>query len=234
MAADIKGEIAQRDAVRGSEGAKKYTRMMRDGSLSFADFMLVAELEGLVKIVNSTVTSAGITCGGAYDADTNDFAMNVPVGTTVMIIRAEVTVGALTDDVDTQILFVASNTAFATVGVATVVTPVNKFGGTNGPGTGSNCGCSVAIAGNGGVDSSGGARAYTFWRERQEHGAAPAAAQNEPSVNCRYVWVAPRDGLPAVVAGAGSVVGYVDNSTAAVETHITVEWIEVPTSWLIG
>ena len=230
MITDVKGEIAQRAVSRSSEGAKKSTRMMRDGSLSFADFLLVAELEGLVKVVNSTVTSTGITCGGAYDADTNDYAMNVPVGTTIMVIRVEVSVGLITDDQDLDILFMTSNVAFTSA--ATVVTPVNKFGGAGGPGTGSQCSCSVAIAANGGIDPTGGARAFTFWRVRQEIGAAPAAAQNESSIRSRFDWVAPRDGLPAVVAGAGCVAGYVMTTTANTETHITVEWVEVPTSWL--
>jgi len=232
MITDVKGEIAQSTVARGSEGAKKYCRMLRDGTLAFADFMLVAELEGLVKIVNSSTTSTGIECAGAYDADGNDFGLNVPVGYTIMVIRVEVAVGLMTDDEDIEVLFMTSNTAFTT-GTATVVTPVNKFGGAGGPGTGSQCGCSVAIAANGGTDLSTGARAYTFWRERLECGAKPAAAQNEPSTNTRLAWVAPRDGLPAVVAGAGSVGGHIETTTTgASETHITVEWIEMPTSWL--
>ena len=230
MITDMKGEIAQTSVSRGGEGAKKYARQMRDGTLAFADFMLIAELEGLVKVANSSVTATGITCAGAYDEDGHDFGMAIPKGLTIMVIRCEVVIGLMTDDEDLSILFMTSNTAL--VVAATAVVPVNKFGGAGGPGIGSACECCVAVAGAGGTDVTGGARAYSFWRERLECGAKPEAGSSEGTTDTRFDWVAPRDGLPAIVAGVGSVSGHVISTTANTGTHITVEWIEMPSSWL--
>jgi len=232
LTAEIKGEIAQEEVSRSSEGAIQYCRMLRDGSLSFADFMLVAELEGLVKVADSTVTSTGVANAGNYDADGEDFGLNVPVGYTVMVIAAEVTFLALTDDEDLEVLFMTSNTAL-TGTTGTAVVPVNKFGGSSGPGSGSHCACYVAFNAAGGTDVSGGDRAYAFWRERVEIGGAPAAAQSEHAISCTFRWVAPKNGLPAIVAGAGSVAGHAEKTTSAANNiHLRVEWIELETSWL--
>lgn len=223
--ANIKGQIAQSSVSRGGEGDFKYAKMLRDGTLSFSDFLLNCELEGLVKIANGGgVASTALTFAGAYDADGEDFGLNVPAGITVMVIRAEVMIDALTDNTDTDINFMTSNTALVGT-TGTAVTPVNKL---NSMPPGSACTCYVAFDAAGGTDVSGGARAYSFWRERLETGAAPAAAESEETTNCTASWVSPRDGLPAIVVGPGCVAGHVSGSTTG---FITVEWVEFPSSY---
>ncbi len=232
LTAEIQGEIAQDEVTRGSEGAMKYCRMLRDGTLAFVDFMVVALLEGLVKVVDANLAVTGVQSATAYAADEADFGLMVPVGYTVMVIAAEVTINTMTDDEDMEILFMTSNT-INTGTTGTAVTPVNKFGGANGPGAGSQCTAYVAFGSGGCIDISGGARAYAFWRERVEVGGAPAAGNSEGATRCSWRWVSPRDGLPAIVAGAGTVYGHVEKATAdANNLHIRVEWIEMPTSWL--
>ncbi len=232
LTAEIKGEIAQEEVTRGSEGAMKYCRMLRDGTLAFTDFMVVALLEGLVKVADASLTATGVQSATDYAADEADICIRVPVNYTIMVIAAEVTINTMTDDEDMEVLFMTSDTVNAGTG-GTSVTPVNKFGGNSGPGTGSQCTCVVAIASAGCTDISGGSRAYAFWRERVEVGGAPAAGNSEGATICSWRWAAPKDGLPAIVAGAGTVYGHVEKSTAdANNLHMRVEWIEMPTSWL--
>lgn len=223
----MKGKGKQTTAVnRLSEGADQYVRMLRDGTVGIIDWMFLCELEGLVKVANGGgVASSALTFAGAYDADGQDFGLNVPSGTTVLVIKAEVMIDALTDDTDTDINFMTSNTALAGT-TGTAVTVVNKL---NSQATGSACTCYVAFDAGGGTDVSGGAKAYTFWRTRLESGAAPVAAQSEGTTLCAASWVAPRDGLPAIVVGPGCVAGHVSGSTTG---FINVEWIEIPSSYL--
>lgn len=223
----IKGKGRQTTSVeRISEGAEQYVRMLRDGTVGIVDFMFLCELEGLVKVANGGgVATTALTFAGAYDADGEDFGLNVPDGTTVMVIKAEVMVDALTDDTDTDINFMTSNTALAGV-TGTAVTVKNKL---NSLATGSNCACYVAFDAAGGTDVSGGAKAYNFWRTRLESGAAPVAAQSEGTTLCAASWVSPRDGLPAIVVGPGSVAGHVSGSTTG---FINVEWIELPSTYI--
>lgn len=227
--AKMESVVAQTDVTRvtSEAGAEKYVRMLRDGTLSFADFFFVCELEGLVKVANAGgVASSPITfCSSAYDADAQDIGITVPDGTAIMVIRCEVMIDALTDDTDTEIIFKTSNTAI-TGTTGTAVTPVNKR---NDKPTGSACTVYAAFDAAGGTDTDSGAKAYTFWHDRLESGAAPAAANNEETTHCMLSWVSPRDGLPAIVIDSGSVSGHVVGSTTG---FITVEWVELESRYL--
>ena len=222
---NIKGMVAQTEVSRGGEADFKYVRMLRDGTISFADFLMVMLFEGYIKTANGGgVASTAIAFAGAYDADGQDFGLNVPDSLMVMPIKVEVQIEALTDDTDMEILFMTSNTAL-TGTTGTAVTPVNKRMDLQ---TGSGCTCYVAFDAAGGTDVSGGAKAQAFWRCKMESGAAPAAAQSEESTITSFSYVVPRDGMPPMILGGGCIAGHVQGPSNG---FVTVDWLETPAKW---
>ncbi len=234
MDTDIKGVVAQTEVTRGSVGAKKYVRLMRDGSLSLVDFYLAMALEGLVMTANGTVNSTGLQADGAYDVDAPDICVDVPAGTTIMVMRVEVILLHIVANEDWDIVALTSNTSPAPSTGGTGWTPRNKFGGNGGPGTGSQCTVYFANDDSNCTQIDGGSRAFAFWRERLECGVVPISSQTIcNSLSTKRQWVAPNDGLPPIVAGVGGVNVHSEQGTpTAAGTHLSIEWIEFPTDWL--
>ena len=202
--------------------------------MSLIDFYLNMALEGRVMTANGTVNSTGLQADGAYDTDAPDISLEVPTGITIMVMRVEVILLHIVPDEDWDILALTSNVLSASSTNGTGWTPRNKFGGASGPGRGSDCTVYFANDDSNSSDVSGGARAYAFWRERLECGLVPVATQVLcHSINLKRQWVAPDDGLPAIVAGEGSVVLHSEQTTpTAAGTHFSIEWIEFPTDWV--
>jgi len=93
MAAIIKGTARQDNSVqRVSEGAEVYLRMLREGSISIADFILVCTLEGYGFGANFGTVTTPITPGATANIDvTKPFAW-VSCPATHLIIPTEVSV----------------------------------------------------------------------------------------------------------------------------------------------
>lgn len=213
-------------AYRESDGADVYVRALRDGTLVTADMFQSLVLEGRVWVVNGGgVAVSPFQCDGAWDGDSADFILDVPVGTTILPITLEVVIGGLTDDEDIEIVFYAANMA-NTVGASTAITPRNYR---NDLGIGSNCKCYVAADDTTSTDVSGASGVYCFARTRWEIGAAPAAGQSEEGQELRFRWSALDDGVAPIVVGAGSITGHVSKTTEAT-AYVTCVYAELPSA----
>lgn len=94
MAATIKGTARQTNSVqRVSEGAEVYMRMLRDGTMSYADFKAVCVMEGVgFHLSVGTFSTGQANDGTAVDISEPNFLVSVPNGTTILPIRISIQV----------------------------------------------------------------------------------------------------------------------------------------------
>jgi hypothetical protein len=116
----IKGKARQTTAVeRVAEGNENYLRLLRDGSVSMADFVATACLEGRVYNVSAGVLTTPLaTTAGAMTATTPDCALTVPNGTTVIPLEILFQL----EDVGTDVIFEVMATTGAGGSVTTAGT----------------------------------------------------------------------------------------------------------------
>jgi len=130
--ANIKGLISQLSVSKGSDGDYKYVRMLREGSLSIADFKFVSVMAGRGHMINVGAFSTPITGGGdgtVVDQDQPEFVISAPSGTTIIPLRIEVTcqtplINADSDEAEI-IVAVDQDNAYAGDGTATSETIYN-------------------------------------------------------------------------------------------------------------
>lgn len=167
--------------------------------------------EGKVWCFNAGVAATSVEAGGAYDADTEDMSLDVPVGITVLPLSIEVTIDVITDNEDIDMQALASRTLTAVSG-GTAGTPVNMRLDLDHK---TRCTAYSSVTGNASTDPNTAGASFEFWRQRLELGAAPVAAQSEEGRLLTFKWTAVGQGFAPVLVGAASLSLYIPKGTAA-------------------
>lgn len=202
-----------------SDGTERVIRALRDGSLTVADWVFAMAIAGYGHVASVGTATTPITFKTGFTAAQPEIAIDVPAGTTIVPLHILV---SLEDSAgtDNEIVFETANNAVG-AGTSTAITSRNLINGSN---TGLPTGCSIysAYSGNGTAPTS----TVEFWR----HVYPFADATKDPVKS--FEWSFDRH-APVIVAGAGSLVGYVGGTTTAPAGYIKVAWIELPTAYLL-
>jgi len=222
----IKGTARQSSSAQHvSEGAEVYLRMLRDGTLPFADFKVVSIMDGRGFTMDAGDFSTGIKNDGTViDIDEPNWLVSVPDGTTIIPIRIEHSIqgGAPANGEEVESLIaVDQDSAGATLTNMTAATINNMntlFTRTSG--------C------NGYADSTDTitdpvlditlSRMVVEYEVLGTNGAASHAGIPQ------HLYL---PDAPVFINGPACLIGYWGGDTAVVGGFATVEWLEFPSSY---
>lgn len=229
MAATIKGTARQSSSAQSvSEGAEVYLRLLRDGTMSFADFKVVNVMAGRgfhLTVQGADFSTGQTNDGNVIDLDEPNYLVSVPAGTTIFPIRIthQIQGGAPADGQEIETLIaVDQDSAGATLTNMTAGTIHNMstlFART------SNC--------SGYVDSTNTitdpvldielARAVV---EFTIVGTAGGSSVTATGVNLLYEPV-----VPAIIKGPACLIGYWGGDTSVLGGFAQIEWLEFPSAY---
>jgi hypothetical protein len=222
--ANVKGQIGQFSRSTGSDGDFKYLRLLRDGSLSVAGFLMASIMEGRGHMITVGAFSTGIVGGGdgtVLDADQPEFIVSVPSGTSIMPIRidAQVQTGAPTDAQEVEILYAADqDQAMASAGTSTSETIYNLN-----TLKGSASACTAISAAT--VDTTSPTLDIELARKVIEYDVVTSGTLGM-DVSLLY-----EPKCPIILNGPAMLIGYWGGDTATVGGFAQVQWLEFPTTF---
>lgn len=219
LALDMQGEAANTLPSHKTEGVKRLVRLLRDGSMSMADWVFAMTLAGYGHVASVGTATTPITFKTGFTAAQPELALGVPSGTTIVPLHILV---ALEDSAgtDNEIVFQTADST-VTAGTSTAITPANAINGSL-KGQASACTIYSAYSGNGTTPTN----TVEFWR----WGYAFADATGNPAKFAEWSY---RTHAPLLIAGVGSLVGYVGGTTTAPAGFIKVAYLELPTAYLL-
>lgn len=191
--------------------ARMAARAMRDGSLSFADFLQAMAIEGRVYRAGAGIETTPIQ-SVTYDQDKPEFTVSVPDGTAILVLEVEINWEAYAGTDNECIISYVEAAVGAGTSTAADFGPLSTKSSNTSAGN-----CTVVQLHTVNISVTG----YTeLGRLESPHAdAAPS----------RQVW-APR---PApVIVGDGSLVVQVSGTSTQPTFFLAVTWLEVPENFL--
>ena len=169
------GEISEGDPGRNkADGNKRMLRLASDGSLITKDWPLALLGEGKLFNVNAGLISAVVASAGAVTATVPDVHIQIPSGTKIIPLFISLTVDALVDDQDVEILALISNGVDSSPTGGSLLAIYNCKNSLAG---GSKC---IANSDVSGITSPiTDRRPIEFWRDGSTVGGSPTAAASE-------------------------------------------------------
>jgi hypothetical protein len=218
---DIFVEVHETQVGRKADGVVRPLRSTADGSVFVAPWVIGHLLDGRIFSANAGTVTSPITSAGVVAATTPDVYMRIPVGTKVIPLHINVSLDALTDDQDAEIVAAISNRLDTTPTSPSTMTVVNRMMGHS---NGSNVLVDSDVSG---VDDMAGTgfNYLEFWRVIAEYGAKPAAGQNEAGQAISFDWYAEED-VPISVKGPASLAIFVGKASRTY--FATITWVELP------
>ncbi len=218
---DIFGEVHETQVGRKSDGVIRPIRTTADGSIFTAPWVVGHLLDGRIFSVNAGTVTSAITSAGVVAATTPDVYMRIPQGTKIIPLHVNVSLDALTDDQDLEIVAAVSNRLDTTPTGPSSLTVINRqMGHSNG---------SLVLADSdvSAVDdmAASGFQYLEFFRVLAEYGAKPVAAQNEQGQALSFNWYADED-VPLSVKGPASLAIFVGKASR--DFFATITWVELP------
>ena len=218
----IKGKGRQTSAVEiVSEGADAFLRMLRDGTISAANWLTLNALEGRMFVANGGVGTTPITFAGAYDADAPDLYIYVPSGTTIIPVYIGVKYEAVGTETELEAIALASRTGDSTAtGTALTIKALR----TDAP-LASKCTATAAV-GAAGIDdpNAAGANFYEFWRRGHPLKDTSASGENDRHEQV-YEWKLAETLVPPGIVGPGALAIYA--ASQAGTGFIEAIWLEL-------
>lgn len=177
-----------------ADGVFAYARGLRDGSLSVADFILTASLEGRIRIVNNGTVTTPITFGAGTIATTApDFDLIVPSGVLAIPVSIQLYMEAFGSNAQFECMAAAGGGG--TAGASNPLTPVSTRVDDS--------------IGNGGITAVGPNTGTTymtknvneFWRDGQQFAITKTTASATASVSDpnKFTWKYSDDMAPPIL-----------------------------------
>lgn len=200
-----------------SDAVEKAIRLLRDGTLSMADFFLVCAMEGIMCHADVGTSTTPITFKTGFTAAQPELAVDVDDGYSVILacIQAHLEDSAGTDN---EIAAQISKGTKIGAGTSTAITARNVNTGYSAP---SGINVYSAYSGNGTAPTT----PAEIWRV----GNAFADANSMPSRV--FVWN-PQTHAPAIIKGPGALAVYVGATTTAPAGYLKASFVVVPTTLL--
>lgn len=213
----------QKNVRRASDGTVVQLRGLRDGSAIGVPWEMALALEGKVFTINVGVGTSAIAGDAGFAVTTPDVQIEVPEGIAFIPLNVSVSVDALIDDVDFDIIgMVSSMVDTSPTGGTTTYSPVNHLINS---GIRSSCIVESDITA---LTSPITEQYIEFFRARAEIGGKPEAGSSEEGIGpLTYNWKAGVDGPPPIVDGSGSVIIWCTGSSA-ISYFATITWAELP------
>ncbi len=217
---DILVETQEAGAGRKADGTKRTVRATADGSIFTAPWVIANLFDGRLFSVNVGTVTSPVTSAGAVDVAVPDVHIQIPRGVKFIPLHVNVSLDALTDDQDLEIVCALSNGRDQSPTGGTGQTVLNR---NNGHSRGSRCIVESDVTA---ITSPVTDRDYLeFFRVLAEYGAAPAAAQNEEGQSMSFNWFA-EEQMPLAAVGPSELVLAVGKASRAYFALIT--WLELP------
>jgi len=211
--ADIKGQIAQTEVNRDSEGTNKLFRLMRDGSLGTMDWKQSFVFEGKAYMMQIGTEDAPVASTTSIDAELVMGVIDVPDGAVVIPVWAQYVVGTWTSAALINFMLEVDNAQVRYSSGGTAWTPLNLH---TGMANGSACTCYVGTDVTVGDKTSGGS--LEIYRESMEVNLGDTA---DYWPKMEYIPQA-----SPVVKGPGSIVIHA-GATADVTGYTNIMWLEL-------
>lgn len=199
------------------DGHKKLIRMMRDGSVSMADFLQMLAFEGRVFGANFGSETGPLTLNTVYDQDQPDVVLRIPDGTAVVPIAVHCALEVSSGTVNEMSIVVVQNDIGSGTSSAATAGPLSLR--TDAPIT-SNCVARMTYTAN----SSAFTNPLEVYRFGQE--LATAAGAFAPGT---VSWVP--DVKPVIIGPASLVVAF-ESTTTALQGFVQMFWAELKEAWL--
>jgi len=201
-----------------ADALKKAFRALRDGTMSVADFTLVAALEGRVFTASLGSASSPATFTG-YNAVRPILVVDVPLATTIipLCIQGQIEDSAGTDN---EVLAVLNN---GNIGAATSTAISSSTIHSNTSDKPNTTNCSVYSLYT--ADGAAAVNPVEFWR----WGSAFADVNTVPPRVFKWHW---RDYAPVVAKGAAAIVLHASATTTQMAGFLKISWLELPTTAL--
>lgn len=215
MALFLQGRAGVATPERSTADAlKKAFRALRDGTMSFADFVLVSCMEGVMNYVSLGTITTPITFK-AYDADQPELVLDVADGFTMIPVNFQFHIED-SAGTDNEILIHTSKGTLIGAGTSTALTALNAN-------TGYSAAAGVtaygAYTGNGTVP--------TTPAEIFRWGYAFADTTVGPVKVINWNW---RDQAPVIVKGAGAIACYLSATTTQMAGYVKAAYIVLPST----
>lgn len=222
LALDMQGEVRSDSvSVKTDEGGKRLVRLLRDGSISVADFVLAMTIAGYGHTVSVGTATTPVTFDTGYTAAQPVLDIDVPSGWVIMpvylLLSLETSAGTINEfSFVTGDNLVGAGTS-TEVGATTILNNLN--GGHKGGAT--NCTVRHSYTANGTAP----ANTVEFWRGVY----AFADATTDPKKE--WEWSV-HTKAPQIVVGQGCLAGYIQGVTSAPTGFLKVSWLEFPSNFL--
>ena len=203
-------------------------RGLRDGSISFVDFLAVCALEGRCFMANAGTASTPFSGGGAYTATAPDVDFSVPAGTLVIPYDITVKYETYGTDLLSEIIGVVGVGGVIVPTSATAVTPRNLR--LDAPYT---SGCTIVSDGTGGTYMT--SNVVEFMRDghrfaiTKSASSATAAAMDQEV----YRWSAVQTGVYPIMYNTASICRLnIFACSQAPTLFINIAYVELPGNFL--
>ena len=210
------------------DGAWIAARGLRDGSISFADFLTVMALEGRCFMANAGTGTAPFTGGGAYVNTAPDIDMSVPAGTLVIPYHVAVKFEAYGTDLLAEVVGAVGTGGVIAPTSATAVTPRNLR--LDAPNT---SGATIVSDGTGATYMTG--NVYEFMRDGHRFAVTKTASSATASAFDQelYTWSAVQTGVYPIMYSASAISRLnIFASSQAPTLFINIAYVELPGNFL--
>ena len=214
----IFGEVRE-TSVNKADGTKRMPRMTADGSFVTQDWVLAQLLEGRMFSINTGLISAVVASAGAVTATVPDVHVQIPSTVKIIPIGLTVTVDALVDDQDVEILALISNGVDTT---PTGGTDLEVFNRNQASSQASKCKAQSDVTAI--TSPVTGREPIEFWRDGLIVGAKPAATNNEVGPRNTFKYSYLNEG-PVMAAGGAELVLMIGK--AATNYQATIVFVEL-------
>ena len=217
---DILVESQEAGAGRKADGTIRTVRATADGSIFTAPWLIANLFDGRLFSTNAGTVTSAITSAGVAAATTPDVHIQIPRGVKFIPLHVNVSLDALTDDQDLEIVCAISNGLDASPTGPSTMTILNR---NNGHSRGSRC---IANSDVSAITSPVTDRDYLeFMRVIAEYGAKPVAAQSEEGQPISFNWFA-EEQMPCAAVGPSELVLLVGKASR--DFFSTITWLELP------
>jgi hypothetical protein len=218
FSATLEGRTGARSPERSTADAlEKAVRMLRDGTISMADFFLISTIEGAMAHFDVGTATTPITFKTGFTAAQPELVVDVDDGYTIIpaCLQVQLEDSAGTDN---EIVAQASKGTKIGAGASTAITGRNANTGDSLP---TGVSCYSAYSGNGTAPTT----PAEFWR----WGSAFADANTLPPRT--VAWFA-KDFAPVVIKGPGALALYIGGTTTAPAGFAKASVVVLPSTLL--
>lgn len=218
MALNLKGVVGETQVTRESEGADKYLRMLKDGTVSIADWVAMLGLEGRCFGVNVGSVATPATFGAGALAAT-EFDLHVSVPSTVYIIPLSIRLKMAAFGTDAIFEAMACYGTGSTTGAGTTSTVYNLNRRSS---LVTACTVTQEATATSGVAITG----TEFWRDGIQKAITQATAATTIVQLQTFKWSFAEEGILHVVAPSGQLGMFA--ASEAGTGYIIFKWAEIP------